>query len=143
MSFKKIPKKDIFLFTRQLSSLIESGVNILNALSIIANQTQNKSLAIIISDISSRIKDGNSLSDTLALFPHLFSNLYCAMIRTGEASGKLNESLQRLSEFLEKEEEFKNSLRASLTYPVFGAFCQRFDRVGAAYVCYPAPGVYV
>jgi len=122
ISFRKIATKDIVLFTRQLSTLIESGVNILNALNIISNQNANKNFGILISDIASRIRDGNPLSSSLAAFPNLFSNLYCALIRTGESSGELNVALKRLADFLEKEEEFKNSLRAGLTYPaiVFG-----------------------
>lgn len=119
ISFRKISNKDMVLFTRQLSSLIESGVNILNALNILSEQTTNKYLEVILSDISGGIKDGKSLSDSLSAFPHLFSNVYCSMVRSGEASGELKSTLKNLAEFLEREEEFKNSLRASLTYPLF------------------------
>lgn len=119
ISFRKISNKDMVLFTRQLSSLIESGVNILNALNILSEQTTNKYLEAILSDISGGIKDGKSLSDSLSAFPHLFSNVYCSMVRSGEASGELKSTLKNLAEFLEREEEFKNSLRASLTYPLF------------------------
>jgi type II secretion system protein F len=118
-NFHKVKKKDVFLFTRQLSSLIESGVNILNSLNIITNQIPNKSLGVVLSDITARIKDGKPLSESLGFFPHLFSSLYCALVRVGESSGSLNLTLRRLADFLEEEEEFKNSLRASLTYPFF------------------------
>jgi len=119
IAFRRIPHRDIVLFTRHLSILIESGVNILNALNIISKQATNKYLEAALSDIASSIKDGKSLSDSLSAFPNLFSNLYCAMIGTGEASGDLDSTLKRLADFLEKEEEFKQSLRASLTYPLF------------------------
>lgn len=115
----RVPRKEVFLFTRQLSSLIDSGVNILNALNIVSNQTSNKRLSMVLSDVSGRIKDGKSLSDSLAAFPALFPNFYCAMVRVGEASGGLNVTLKRLAEFLEADEEFKDTLRAGMIYPFF------------------------
>ena len=123
MNLRKISNRDIAQFSRQLYSLIEAGINILKALNMIADQTPNKYLATIIRDLSGRIKDGKSLSDSLSAFPNLFSNLYCSMVRTGEASGHLNTTLKELTDFLDEEEEFKNSLRAGLTYPaiVFAA----------------------
>jgi type II secretory pathway component PulF len=119
LSFKKISNKDITLFTQQLSSLIESGVNIINALNIIAKQTPNKLLRVVLAEISAKIKDGRALSSSLADFPYLFSNLYTSMIYTGEAGGSLEQVLKRLALFMEKEEEFKDSIRAALTYPAF------------------------
>jgi len=117
--FKKISGKDMLLFTSQLSSLIDSGVNIVNALNIIHNQSGNRYLRAILADLTDRIKDGESLSGSLAAHPDLFSHLYSAMIGAGEASGNLKYALQRLADFYRKEEELKESLRASLTYPVF------------------------
>lgn len=120
--FAKIPNRDIVLFTRQLSSLIESGVNIIHGLNIVSGQITNKYLKSILSDVISKIKDGKSLSDSLANHPYAFSGLYTSMIHSGEVGGTLNVTLSRLADFLEKEEEFKNSLRAALTYPVFVLF---------------------
>lgn len=119
LRFWKIPNKEIFLFTRQLSSLIESGINIIESLHTISNQTRNKYLKAILRGVIDNVKDGKSLSQSLASFPYLFSNLYSSMIRAGEVSGDLNNTLRRLADFLEKEEEFKNSLRTALTYPFF------------------------
>jgi general secretion pathway protein F len=118
-SFQRVTKSDVVLFTRQLATLIESGVNILVALNIIRDQTANRHLEAVLHDIAGRIKDGKSFSESLSAFPHLFSQLYCSMIRTGEASGDLNYVLKRLADFLEAQEEFRNSVRASLTYPFF------------------------
>lgn len=117
--FWKVPKKEIVLFTRQLSSLIESGVNILNSLNIIAEQAPNKYLRVVLGDILAQIKDGKPLSDSLAAYPNLFPALYVAMIRTGESSGNLNETARRLADLLEKQDEFKSSVRAALVYPFF------------------------
>ena len=116
---RKIASRDTVIFTRQLSSLIESGVNILNSLNIIAGQSSNKYLKAVVADIVSRIKDGRSLSDSLAAHPYIFSNLFVSMIHSGEIGGNLEQSLKRLADFLEKEEEFKNSIRVALTYPAF------------------------
>ncbi len=119
--FRKVPHRDrdIVIFTRQLSSLIESGVNILNSLNIISNQTPNKYLRAILNDVANKIKDGKSLSESLGMHPYLFSDLYTAMIRSGEAGGNIDLVLKRLADFLEKEEEFKNSIRMALAYPTF------------------------
>ena len=120
--FRKISNKDIVLFTSQLSSLIQSGVNILNGLNIISKQTTNKYLQLVINDVISKIKDGSPLSESLAHYPDLFSSLYTSMVHSGEVGGTLEETLARLSDFLEKEEEFKNSIKAALTYPLFVFF---------------------
>ncbi len=117
--FEKVSSKDIGLFTRQLSSLIDAGVNIINSLNIIIRQTSNRCLKNSLIDIIDRVKDGKPLSESFLSQAPLFSNLYCAMIRTGEASGNLKVILNRLSGFLEKEEELKNSIIAALTYPFF------------------------
>ncbi len=115
----KVYNKDIVMFTRQLSGLLDSGVNIINSLNIISRQAGNKYLKSVLVGIIGKIRDGRPLSDSLTDYPRLFSGLYSAMIRTGEASGNLNEVLKRLADFLEKEEEFKNSVWAALTYPIF------------------------
>lgn len=119
LQFRRIPRRDIVLFTHQLSGLLESGVNILNSLNIISTQTANRYLRASINGIIDSIKNGKSLSQSLNLYPNFFSNLYISMVRSGEVGGNIELSLKRLANFLEKEEEFKNSLRASLVYPAF------------------------
>jgi len=116
---RKVAKKNILLFTQQLANLLESGINITNGLGMISRQSSNRYLRLILSDVIAKIKDGKPLSESLAIYPSLFPNLYCSMIRTGEASGNLPERLKSLARFLEKEEQFKNYLKTTLTYPVF------------------------
>jgi len=118
-SFKKITNKDIVLFTRQLSILIESGVNIITSFGIIIRQIPNPRLKAILNDVASQLKDGRSLSESLAEHPKVFFPLYTSMIHSGEVGGNIEQTLKRLAGFLEKEEEFKNSIRAALTYPLF------------------------
>jgi type II secretory pathway component PulF len=119
LRLRKISSKDVVLFTRQLSTLIESGVNILNSLNIVSKQTPNKYLRAILNDVSSRIRNGQSFSDSLSAHSYVFSGLYSSMIHSGEVGGNLEQTLKNLADFVEKEEEFKNSIRASLTYPFF------------------------
>jgi type II secretory pathway component PulF len=120
--FRKITNQEIAIFSRQLSSLIEAGINVINGLEIISRQTANKYLKIILSEVIAKIKDGKSLSDSLAIYPQTFSSLYTAMIHSAEISGTLPETSKRLADFLEKEEEFRSSLRAALMYPIFVLF---------------------
>jgi len=119
LSFRKISNRDIVLFSRELTSMIGSGVNILNSLNIIASQTPNKYLKSVLSDIIDKVKDGKSLSESIGSHPELFSDLYISLIRSGEVGGELEITFKRLADYLEKEEELKNSVRAALTYPAF------------------------
>ncbi|MFH1458499.1 MAG: type II secretion system F family protein [Candidatus Omnitrophota bacterium] len=119
LTFRKISNRDIVLLSRDLSSLIESGVNILNSLHIIATQTPNKYLKTVLSDMMDKIKDGKSLSESMNTHTELFSDLYISMIHSGEVGGNLDVTFKRLTDYVEKEEELKNSLRSALTYPVF------------------------
>ena len=115
----KVPVKDMAIFTRQLSSLMGSGVNMLEALLIVGRQAPNKYLRVAIDGVAGRIKDGLPLSECIRAYPGLFSGLYASMVRSGEAAGNLEQVLKRLADFLEKEEEFRASLRQALAYPVF------------------------
>jgi type II secretory pathway component PulF len=119
LKMRSISRKEIALFTRQLSTLVASGVNVLASLNIIFTQESNRNLKFVISDIVAKVKDGRTLSESFAAYPKLFPALYSSMIKAGEMSGNLSEILRRLADFLEKEEEFKNSIRASLIYPLF------------------------
>jgi type II secretory pathway component PulF len=119
---EKISKHDIVLFIRQLSALLDSGVPIVNGLNVVMSQMPNLYLKEILGDVVGRIKDGKSFSDSLATHPEVFPQLYTAIINSGEVSGSLKITLMRLADFLEKEEEFRNSVRSALVYPAF-VFC--------------------
>lgn len=121
-TFKKISKHDIVLFIRQLSTLIDSGVPIVSGLNIVISQMPNLYLKEVLRDVVDRIKDGKSFSDSLATHSEVFPQLYTAIISSGEISGSLKITLTRLADFLEKEEEFRNSVRSALIYPAF-VFC--------------------
>ncbi|MDD2751649.1 MAG: type II secretion system F family protein [Candidatus Omnitrophica bacterium] len=121
-SFRQVSKKEIVMFTRQLSNLISSGINIINGLNIISRQTPNKYFRAVINDVVGKIKDGKALSESLNYHPQIFSNLYVQLVHSGEVGGNIDGALERLSGFLEKEQEFSDSLRSALIYPIFILF---------------------
>lgn len=115
----KVAHKEITLFTRQLSTLLRSGVQMLKALEIITVQTEKPNLKRLYAGICKSVKEGSMLSGALQDFPRVFPPLYSNMIRSGEASGKLKEQLERIVDFREKEEELRSKIKSALAYPIF------------------------
>ncbi|MFC1807847.1 type II secretion system F family protein [Candidatus Omnitrophota bacterium] len=115
--FAKIKTKDIDTFTRQLSSLIRANVPVLRALSLIVNQTENKSLKNLVSGFHKQIKDGKMLSEVLSKYPQYFNKLYLSMVKAGEKAGVLDEMLLKLTEHREREDEVRKKIQAALAYP--------------------------
>ncbi len=116
--FSRIRVKDINIFTRQLASLIKSGVPLLKAINIIIDQTENQSFRTVLEDISRQIKEGQQLSFAMSHYPKIFPRLYTAMVKTGEDSGTLEQILIRLTDHREKQEEIRSKIRTSLAYPL-------------------------
>ncbi len=119
---KAVPLRDISNFTRQLSNLLDSGLTMLNALSILIDQCENLYLRHIISVIRDDIKGGATFSAALSKHPKVFSSLYVNMVESGEISGSLEDVLSRLSDFMEKDEENISKIRSSMAYPALMAF---------------------
>ncbi|MCS7093377.1 MAG: type II secretion system F family protein [Patescibacteria group bacterium] len=109
---------DIVDFTRQLAIMLNAGLTIVESLSILKKQATKPKIQKMIDDIDKEIKSGNPFSSALKKYFRYFSNLYIALVKSGEASGKLGEILLRLADNLEKEREFKSKLKGALTYPV-------------------------
>jgi type IV pilus assembly protein PilC len=109
---------DIVDFTRQVAIMLNAGLTIVDSLDIIKKQVTKPALKKIITDIDNDIKSGNSFSSALQKYRGIFSNLYIALVKSGEASGKLSEILLKLSDNLEKEREFKGKLKGAMIYPV-------------------------
>lgn len=118
---QRIGARDLSIFTRQLSDLLESGLTLFKALDVIYKQTENKRLKEIIQDMHGRLKDGQTLSEALSKHPRIFSGLYVNMVKSGEIGGMLEKVLIRLSDFAEKEEELRAKIRAALAYPLLMA----------------------
>ncbi len=116
--FNKVTFDDIVNFTRQLAMILNAGLTLIDALNILKQQTIKKSYRNLLEDIDKEIKSGNSLSNALKKNKNYFSNLYIALVRSGEASGKLNEILLKLADTLESEKEFKSKISSALIYPI-------------------------
>ncbi len=115
---RKIRHQDVINFTRQLSSLLESGLNILPSLDILKSQLGLSSFVYIIDDLSDNVKGGASFSESLRRHDNIFSSLYINVIRSGELSGKLNLSLETIADFLEKKEDLRQRIISALVYPM-------------------------
>ena len=112
-----VPPKELQAMTRQLSTLINSGIPILNGISILINSTQNRNLKKTLEDIARRIEDGSDLSDGLAAHPHVFDSSYIGMVRSGEKAGTLDTTFQDIATHIEKSEKIKGKIKSALWYP--------------------------
>lgn len=117
-SKKGLSLKVLAGFTRQLSDLLEGGLTIIKALSILAGQTQDKRLKSIVSQVKDFCVEGNLLSAALAKHPDVFSKLFVSMVGAGEAGGGLEGSLSYLADYCDSQLEIQSKVRSSLAYPV-------------------------
>jgi len=116
--FQRVTRKDVSLFTTQLSALVEAGLPVVESFDITIKQTDRESVKKVLSVIKEEVNKGVSLADAFSLFPRQFSPLYINMVRAGEESGSLEIVLKRLSEFLESQMELRSRITATLAYPV-------------------------
>ncbi len=115
----RISGKDIMIFTQDLSSLLEAGLPVDRALSILINITEKEKLKTIVQDVLKTVQGGEYLSDALAKHPKVFSNFYVNMVRAGETGGVLESVLERLALFLESSQDLLDYLKSALVYPIF------------------------
>jgi type II secretory pathway component PulF len=108
---------ELILFTKQFKTMINAGVNMMNMLEILEEQTENPKLRGILGRMHRDIKEGASLHDAFIKHPKVFSPLYCSMIQAGEASGALPEVLERLIYIIEHEHQVKSDIKSAMTYP--------------------------
>lgn len=113
----KISLKIVVEFTRQLSTLVNSGSPLAVALDTLASQTEQSKLKPVLLDVLSQVKDGQDFSYALGKYPNIFSQLYTSLVKLGETSGTLGENLRRLASFLEEDMDFRNDITAALIYP--------------------------
>jgi len=114
----KVKTVEILIFTRQLSTIVNAGLPLLQGLDILAEQTDDPRFAAVMQEIGRDVEGGDSFSDALKKHPRVFSELFVSMIRAGEASGNLDEVLLQLADYLESMEELKRKVKAAMTYPV-------------------------
>ena len=115
----KVSTRDLILFSRQIASMIRAGVPILQALQALAKQIDKPAFQKLLQDLTYNIESGESLSNALARYPTVFSLFFLGVVRTGEASGRLSESLAILADYLEQNYFFMRKVRSALIYPVF------------------------
>ncbi|WP_417909482.1 type II secretion system inner membrane protein GspF [Candidatus Electronema sp. PJ] len=118
----RIKQQEVHVATRQLATLLGAGIPLVPALTGLIEQTSNKSLQTIVAQIKDSVNEGNSLTESLAEHPRLFSKVYVNMVRAGEASGSLDVVLERLAEFGERQQALRSRISAALIYPIFMAF---------------------
>jgi general secretion pathway protein F len=115
---RRIPATELSLLTRQLSALLGAGVQLVDALGALADQTVRSVGKRMLSQVREAVREGSSLADALAAHPDIFSDLYVGMVRAGEAAGALEAVLDRLAEYSERQSEFVSKVRGALTYPI-------------------------
>jgi general secretion pathway protein F len=120
--FRWIKKGETAILTRQLATLLRAGLPLDQSLTALIDQVESEPLKKIVIQIREKVKEGSAFSDALSEHPRVFSELYCHMIRAGEASGALDLVLERLATFLEQSIQQQRKIRASLAYPVLMCF---------------------
>jgi len=115
---KKINVKTKIIFTKQLAVLLKSGVPLLQAFELLIEQFEGRFKRVLI-NIKDGLKSGESLGSQLNKYPKIFSNVYVQLVKAGEASGKLYMILNRLVDYLEKEEETRRRIKKAMSYPIF------------------------
>ena len=115
---RRISKKQLTIFTRQLATLIDSGVQILRALQILQKQDSHYGMRRMIADVSSTVEGGGTFAEALSHHPKVFDRLYINMVKAGEVGGVLPVTLNRLAEFAEKAERIKARVKGAMVYPI-------------------------
>ena len=115
--FEGITRQDIVLFSRQLSIMFKSKVPLVESLNVLSSQTRNLDLKERILDLSEEVEGGTSFSGALSRHPEIFSSFYISMVKAGEVSGTLSESLEYLADHLEREYHLTSKIRGALLYP--------------------------
>src|ERR671935_141927 len=116
--FKRVKADDLVIATRQLSTMVNSGMSLLRALYVIEEQTENDKLRDIWIDVRKDVEAGLALSDALGKHPDIFNDLYVAMVEAGETGGILDSTLVRVAEQLEKDAALRRQIKAAMVYPM-------------------------
>lgn len=118
----KVTPKDRINFTRQFATLVGAGLPIAQSLRTVAEQTSNKSMKAVIEEILADIEAGHSLGDAFGKHPDVFNNVYLSLIRAGEVSGTLDESLRRIATQEEKDQKMMGKIKSAMTMPIITLF---------------------
>src|SRR5665213_1866392 len=113
----KVPLADLVMFTRQLATMVDAGLAMVQSLQALSEQTENKVTRDVIKDITARVESGDSFSDALQKHPKVFNRLYYSMVSAGEKGGLLAEILARLATYLENTARLRKKVKSAMMYP--------------------------
>ncbi|MGD0021073.1 MAG: type II secretion system inner membrane protein GspF [Smithellaceae bacterium] len=120
--WQRVSTKVVSVFTRQLSTLLGSGIPLVPSLSVLIAQTKNPLLKQTLAQIREQVNEGKSLTQGMLNFPHIFPSFYVSMVRAGESSGTINLVLERLADFSENQQALMSKIRSALAYPIIMLF---------------------
>src|SRR6266436_8916879 len=113
-----VDSKELAIFTRQFSVMIDAGLPLVQCLEILASQQENKTFQKVLAGTRASVEGGATLSAAMRQYPKVFDSLYVNMVEAGETGGILDTILQRLSSYIEKNVKLKRAVRSALVYPV-------------------------
>jgi len=118
----KVKPKDLMVFTRQFSTMIDAGLPLVQSLKVLGDQQENSTFKEILRDINSAVQSGSTLSDSMRKYPKVFDALYCNLVAAGESAGILDAILKRLADYIEKAEKLKRKVKSAMAYPAVVLF---------------------
>ncbi len=114
----KVTKKDLVIFTRQFSTMIDAGLPLVQGITILSEQMENKTFKRILTEVVKDVEGGASLAESLGKHPDVFDDLFVNLVAAGEVGGILDTILQRLAAYIEKLEKLKGQIKSAMTYPI-------------------------
>ena len=116
-SFQKVKGKNLTIFSRQFATMISAGLSLVRAMDILERQTTDKKLREVVSDVRHKVEEGSALADAFGMHPQTFNSLYINLTRAGEVGGVLDETMNRVAEFMEKDQALKSKIKSAMAYP--------------------------
>lgn len=113
----RVKLREVAVVTRQLSTMVDSGLSVVRSINILASQVENPALAKTLNEVKADLENGASLSAACAKHPKVFSHLYCSLVAAGEAGGNLDEVLGSLASTIENQAQLNKTIRSAMTYP--------------------------
>jgi type IV pilus assembly protein PilC len=113
----RVKLREVAVMTRQLSTMVDSGLSVVRSLGILAAQAENQELARVLTEVRLDLEHGSSLSAACTKFPRVFSHLFCTLVAAGEIGGNLDEVLGSLATTIEKQAQLNRTIRSAMTYP--------------------------
>ncbi|ADH85568.1 type II secretion system F family protein [Desulfurivibrio alkaliphilus] len=114
----KVTGKDVVIFTRQLSTMIDAGLPLVQSLQILGDQQENPTFKKVLKEVRTDVETGSTFADSLKKHPEIFDNLYCNMMEAGEVGGILDTICSRLAVFMEKSQALQKKVKGAMTYPI-------------------------